>query len=138
MYLYLYPGGTLLQKNLLRLEAGYPDLTCHILNNQQVTRTQHTRQKQRRHGGHLPPPQRLEKYRRGLVSSPRFIRDRNNFSARAKGSSSASSFRAAYGQGGRAARGARAAGSKGRGAAPAQPPAAAGGPAARAASAAVP
>jgi len=32
-------------KNLLRLEAGYPALRCHNLNNQQVTRTQHTRDK---------------------------------------------------------------------------------------------
>ena len=29
-------------KNLLRLEAGYPALRCHILNNQQVTRHTHT------------------------------------------------------------------------------------------------
>ena len=86
-------------KKSLRLEAGYPALRCHNLNNQQVTRTQHTRQKQKRHrtathqkhshthGGGTPPhPRDLNEYRRGLVSSPKFIRDRNIFSAEQKAS----------------------------------------------------
>ena len=38
-------------KNILRLEAGYPALRCHILEEEH------------------PPPSDLKKYRRGLVSS---------------------------------------------------------------------
>jgi len=51
-----------------------------------------------------------------LVSSPKFIRDRNNFSAEQKASKQLQERRAVKeDEGGRAARGARAAGSKGRG-----------------------
>jgi len=110
-------------KNLLRLEAGYPALRCHVV--KQNTEEEHT-------------PQRLERIPPGFGLVGIIIRDRNNFSAPDKRpASAASSFRAACGQGGRAARGARAAGSEGRGAAPAQPPAAGDGPAARGAPAAV-
>jgi len=60
-------------KNLLRLEAGYPALRCHILNKTQVTRTTHTTQEPPHHRTHernkMPyfgarthlTPQRLEK-----------------------------------------------------------------------------
>jgi len=43
-------------KNILRLEAGYPALRCHILNNQQVTRTQHTRDKNKDDTGNSNTP----------------------------------------------------------------------------------
>jgi len=119
-------------KNLLRLEAGYPALRCHILEE-----------------GH---PIDLKKYRRGLVSSELLSETEILFCSRQKASNQKAaeltflletkgqqpeSSRAACGQGGRAARGARAAGSVGRGAAPAQPPAAGDGSAARGAPAAV-
>jgi len=77
----------------------------------------------------------LKKYRRGLVSSELLSKTEIFLLHETKGQQPAS--RAACGQGGRAARGARAAGSEGRGAAPAQPPAAGGGPTARGAPAAV-
>ena len=50
-------------KNILRLEAGYPALRCHILED---------------------PPQRLEKIPLGFGLVGIIIRDRNNFSARDK------------------------------------------------------
>jgi len=81
-------------KNLLRLEAGYPALRCHNLDD--LT------------------PQRLEKYRRDLVSSELLSETEIIFLLETNGQQPATSFRAACGQGGRAARGARAAGSKGR------------------------
>jgi len=45
-------------KNILRLEAGYPALRCHNLNNhnQQVTRTQHTRDKNKDDTGNTKTP----------------------------------------------------------------------------------
>jgi len=52
-------------KNLLRLEAGYPALRCHILEE--------------------TPPQRLEKIPPGFGLVGFIIRDRIFFSARAKG-----------------------------------------------------
>jgi len=119
-------------KNLLRLEAGYPALRCHNLKQN----TGHTHNTHRRKAcPHLLSD--LKKYRRGLVSSELLSETEIIFLLETKGQQPASSFRAACGQGGRAARGARAAGSTGRGAAPAQPPAAGGGPAARGAPAAV-
>ena len=93
----MYPGGTRF-KNLLRLEAGYPALRCHNLEE----------------GPHHPI--NLKKYRRGLVSSELLSETEIIFLLETKGQQPASSFRAACSQGGRAARGARAAGSKGRGA----------------------
>ena len=138
-------------KNLLRLEAGYPALRCHILkqntghthnthNTGTTTPPKHERNTRPRRN--TSSPSDLKKYRRGLVSSELIIiRDRNIFEIifllETKGQQPASSFRAACGQGGGAARGAQAAGAKGRGAGPAQPPAAGGGPAARGAPAAV-
>ena len=80
-------------KNLLRLEAGYPALRCHILEDP-------------------PHPSNLKKYRRGLVLSELLSETEIIFLLETKGHQPASSFRAACG---RAARGARAAGSKGRG-----------------------
>ena len=62
----------------------------------------------------LEEPQRLEKYRRGLVSSELLSETEIIFLLETKGQQPASSFKAACGQGGRTARGARAAGSKGR------------------------
>ena len=62
-------------------------------------------------------PSDLKKYRRGLVSSELLSETEVIFLLETKGQQPASSFRAACGQGGRAVLGARAAGSKGRGAA---------------------
>jgi len=81
-------------KNLLRLEAGYPALRCHNLEEE--------------------PPSNLKRYRRGWVSSELISETKIIFLLETKGQQPASSFRPTCGQGGRAARGARAAGSKGR------------------------
>ena len=83
-------------KNLLRLEAGYPALRCHNLEDP-------------------PHPSDLKKYRRDLVSSELLSETEIIFLLETKGQQPASSFRPVCGQRGRAARGARAAGSKGRG-----------------------
>jgi len=55
-----------------------------------TTHTTKTKTQRRHRTRHLP--QRLEKYRRDLVSSPKFIRDPNNFSAKRPASSFRGSF----------------------------------------------
>ena len=61
-------------KNLLRLEAGYPALRCRNLKQNTGQEEEHT---------HLTP-QGLEKIPPGFAIVGIIIRDRNNFSARAK------------------------------------------------------
>ena len=68
-------------KNLLRLEAGYPALRCHIVEEAH------------------PPPSDLKKYRRGLVSSELLPETEIIFLLETKGQQPASSFRPACGQG---------------------------------------
>ena len=85
-------------KNLLRLEAGYPALRCHNLEEE-----------------HLLPP-RLEKISPGFGLVGIIIRDRNKFSARDKRPATSKQLQSGV-RSRRTSCGARAAGSKGRGAA---------------------
>jgi len=121
-------------KKSFKIRSWVPSPQMPSFNKTQVTRTTHTTQEPSHHRTHerntrpnhlaaiggcattvraggRPHPSNLKKYRRDLVSSELLSE-----TCRVNPPNPASSFRAACGQGGRAARGARAAGSKGRGA----------------------
>jgi len=71
-------------KNLLRLEAGYPALKCHNLQNTGHTHNTHNTGTTTPPNGGRPPHLRLEQIPPGFGLVGIIIRDRNNFSARDK------------------------------------------------------